>query len=279
MQSVYYIDNNLRKEDSLQYILSIRFATDGLSFCIHDINHKLMAFFHQPHTLDTANAVIARVKKMIVEDDLLNLKYKKTYIVSCNKEKTLVPAHIFNKNYISDIYRICLPTDKNDTILYRKIKIMEAYLVEALPRSFVTFLTNHYQSLCIVNSVYPFIIDSLSNTLLNQNHLFIDIQDKYFDLLLTQSNDVLLFNSFSYTSIPDLVYYITNCLKQCNINKDNLQCTFSGNLVNDPHLLGTLQSYIPNVSVLNTAALNQLVRNNDINSSSFVHLLNLHRCE
>ena len=279
MQNIYYIDNNFIRENSLQYTLSIRFSTDGLSFCIHDGNHKLLAFFHQPHTLDNKSAIIAKVKKVIVEDELLHLKYKKIYIVPCYKEKTLVPAHIFNKNYISDIYRICLPTEKNDTILYRKIKVMEAYLVEALPRSFVTFLTSRYQSLCIVNSAYPFIVDSLSNTLLNSNHLFIDIQDKYFDLLLTQSNEVVMFNSFNYSSLQDLVYYILNCLKQCNINKENLQTTISGNLANDSQLSRAIGKYIPNISILNATHLNQIIRNNELNSSGFVHLLNLHRCE
>lgn len=279
MQNVYYIDNNFVKENSTQYILSIRYSTDGFSFCIHDNNNKLLVFFHQPYNLDTKDAVIAKVKKAIVDDELLKLKYKKVYIVPCNKEKVLIPAHVFDKNYLSDMFRICIHPEKNDTLLYRKIRPMESYITEALPRNFVTFLTTRYQSLCIVNSAYPFIIDSLSKTLYNTNHLFIDIHDQYFDILLTRCNDVLLFNSFTYASVADLIYYTLNCLKHCNITKDNLQTTLSGNLVNDPNLLAALNNYIPNVSVSNNISLNQLVKSNELNSSSFVHLLNLHRCE
>lgn len=279
MQNIYYIDNNFIKENSLQYILSIRYSTDGFSFCIHDHNNKLLVFFFQPFSLDTADAVIARIKKIIVEDSLLNLKYKKVYLMPCNKEKILLPAHAFNKNNLADMYRLCLQPHKNDTLLYRKIKIMESYIVEALPRSFVTFLTSRYHSLCVVNSAYPFIIHSLSNILFNANHLFIDIQDQYFDLLLTRSNDVLLFNSFDYRSTTDIIYYALNCLQQCNVSKDNLQTTISGNLVNDPLLVETLSKYISNISILNYAPLSQLVRNNELNNSSFIHLLNIHKCE
>ena len=152
---------------------------------------------------------------------------------------------------------------------------MESYLVEALPRSFVNFLSSRYQSLCIVNSAYPFIIQSLSNILFNTNHLFIDIYDQYFDLLLTRSNEVL----FHYGSINDIVYYTFNCLQQCNITRDNLQTTLSGNLVNDPMLTDTLGKYLPNLSILNYALLSQLVKNNELNNSSFIHLLNIHKCE
>lgn len=87
MQSVYYIDHTFVKENSTQYILSIRYSTDGLSFCIHDHNNKLLAFFYQPFSLDTKDAVIAKVKKIIVDEEVLNLKYKKVYILPCNKEK------------------------------------------------------------------------------------------------------------------------------------------------------------------------------------------------
>ena len=279
MQNVYYIDNNFIKENSSQYTLSIRYATDGLSFCVHDGNNRLLVFFFQPFNLEGQDAVIAKVKKIIVEDSLLNLKYKKVFILPCNKEKMLLPAHAFDKNTLPDLYRLCLPPHKNDTLLYRKIKIMESYLVEALPRNFVTFLSSRYPSLCIVNSAYPFIIQSLSHILFNTNHLFVDIYDQYFDLLLTRNNDVLLFNSFNYGSINDIVYYSLNCLQQCNIMPDRLQMTLSGNLVNNPVLSDTLGKYIPNLSILNYALLSQLVRNNELNNSSFIHLLNIHKCE
>lgn len=279
MQSVYYIDSNFIKENSSQYILSIRYATDGLSFCVHDQNNRLLVFFLQPFNLEGTDAVIAKVKKIMVDDILLNLKYKKVFLIPCNKEKILLPAHAFNKNTLADMYRLCFQPHKNDTLIFRKIRIMESYIVEALPRSFVTFLTARYQSLCIVNSAYPFIIHSLSNILFNADHMFIDIHDQYFDLLLTRNNDVALFNSFTYGSVNDIIYYCLNCLKQCSISKDNLQTTISGNLVNDPMLADTLSKFIPNISVLNYAPLSQLVKNDELNNSSFIHLLNIHKCE
>lgn len=279
MQNAYYIDPNFIKENSSQYILSIRYSTDGLSFCVHDHNNKLLIFSFQPYRLDTNDAVIAKVKKIIVAEKMLNLSYKKVYILPCQKEKILIPAHLFNKNQVADMYRLCMHPQKNDTLLYRKIKVMESYIVEALPRSFVHFLSTRYPSLCIVNSAYPFIIHSLSEILVNTHHLFIDIHDQYFDLLLSRSNEVLLFNSFDYRSVTDIVYYTLYCLNQCGIDKEQLQTTFSGNLVDDPKLLEICSTYIPNISILSYTPLSQLVKDNELNNSCFVHLLNIHRCE
>lgn len=279
MYNLYYIDNRFIKEDSLQYILSIRYATDGLSFCVHDCDNNILAFFHQPYNLDNEDATIAKVKKIMVDTELLNLKYRKVFLLICQKDKILLPAHVFNKSTLPDMYRICLSPRKNDMLLYRKIKTIESYIVEALPRSFVTFLTMRYQSLCIVNSAYPFIIHSLSNVQLNSDHLFIDIHDRYFDLVLTRSNDLLLFNSFAYGSVNDLIYHSLNCLQQCKVGRDRLQTTLSGNLVNDQHLLDTFNLYIPSVNTLNYTLLNQLLKNNMVNTSAFIQLLNIHKCE
>lgn len=279
MQSIYYLDSGFVKEDSVRYVLSIRFSTDGLSFCVHDSFDKLLAFYHRPYSLDSQTELVAKVKKAIVEEELLKLHYRKVYVVPCKEEKTLVPASVFQKEYLPDFYRLCQHTEKNDVLLYRKIRPMEAYLVEALPRSFTTFLTSRYQSLCIVNSAYPFILNSLASTLLNREHLFVDIQDRYFDILITRNNDVLLFNSFAYQSVTDMVYYMLNCLKKTNVNKNNLQTTISGALANDPLLCSTLGTYIPSVSVLSDPHLAQTVQDETLNTSAFVHLLSLHKCE
>ncbi len=278
MQNICYLDTNFSKENSFQYPLSIRNSTDGLSFCLHD-NNKLIAFSHHPYCLESQDEVIARVKKTITEDELLKLKYKKVYISPCKKDKILIPAHLFNKNHLADIFRVCLPTEKNDILLYRKIRMMEAYLTEALPRNFVTFLTGRYQSLCIVNNAYPFLINSLNSALLNTHHLFVDIQDRYFDLLITQSNEVKLFNSFTYNSVPDIIYYILRSLKDCRADQSNLQSVFSGTLVDDPKFFQLISSYIPNISVLTDNSLNLLLNNEELNSSRFIHLLSLHKCE
>lgn len=279
MQNIYYLDSNFTKENLSQYILSIRFSTDGLSFCLHDGANKLIALSHQHYCLESQDEVIARVKKTIIEDDLLKQQYKKVYIAPCKKNKLLIPAHIFNKNYLSDIFRISLPTEKNDILLYRKVRIMEAYLIESLPRNFVTFLTGRYQSLCIVNHAYSFIINSLNSVLLNTHHLFIDIQDHYFDILVTHSNDVKLFNSFSYNSVQDIIYYILRCLKDCHADLANLQSVFSGILVDDPKFYQLISKYIPNISILSDNSLNTILQNKELNSSRFIHLLNLHKCE
>lgn len=279
MQNIYYIDSNFSSENSTQYILSIRYSTDGFSFCVHDSNNKLLVFFHQPLEQNSNEAIIAKASQIISDDPILNLKYKKVFVLSCQKNKMLLPAHAFYKNTLIEMFRLCFELHESDTLIYKKIEAINSYLIEALPRNFINFLSSRYQIISIIDSSYPFIIYSMSSMLFNAHYLFIDIHEEYFDILLTHSNNILLFNSFSYGSVNDIIYYSLNCLQQCQVNQNDLQTTISGNLVNDPTLVETMNRYIPNIAILNYAPLSQLVKNNQLNNSIFIHLLNIHKCE
>lgn len=278
MQDIYYIDNNFIKERSDQYILSIRYATDGLSFCIHDTCSKLLAFSFQAFAGEQSDTAPIRTREIMSKEALLDLKYAKVFLLLCNKDKILLPADAFDSRLLSDMYRLCLPTQPDDVLLYRKIGIMESYLVEALPQPFLTFLKGRFPSLSVVNSAYPFILRSLSSIEFNTHHLFIDIHGAYFDLLLTRCNDILLFNSFAYHSVTDIMYYTLNCLQQCEVSEDKLQTRISGNGVNDPTCTDIFRQYIPDILFLDYPPLSQLVKDKNLNSSSFIHLLNLHKC-
>lgn len=279
MQDVYFIDSNFIGENSTQYSLSIRFSTDGFSFCVHDEGHQLLVFHFQPFQCTCQYETIEKVKKIISKDAILNLRYRKAFVLSCNKEKLLLPAESFNRNNLADLYKVCITPQKNDTLLYREIKPMDSYIVETLPRHFVVFLTARFPAICIVNHAYPFIIHSLTNILFNTYHLFMDIHDRYFDLLLTHNRHVILFNSFSYGSLNDIIYYTLNCMQQCKVGQENLQASVSGNLVHDSTVVETLNRYIGNISISNCTPLSQLVKNPQLNNSAFTYLLNIHKCE
>ena len=80
MQSIYFVDSNFTYESSKKSILSIRYATDGFSFCVHDETEKLVVFVHEPYAADSREAAVDRLKNYVVNDAILNLRFKKVYI-------------------------------------------------------------------------------------------------------------------------------------------------------------------------------------------------------
>lgn len=279
MQNLYHSDKHFVKENSIQYSLSIRFATDGLSFCIHDRSGQLLVFSHQTYRPESRIESFSKIYQILTTEEILNLPYQKVYLLFCAQEKTLIPASAFHKDQVAELYRLCFPVEKKEEFLARSLSHTESYLVESHPVQFLTFLKEHFPAAVMVNHAYPFIVHSLAAAVFQQEYLFVDIQNRYFDLLFLRNKKIVLFNTFSYRSIPDIVFHILNSLKRMTINKDTVQTTISGELVNDPKLFHTLNTYIPNLSVLKDTRLNRLLNDEKLNSSCFVHFLNIDVCE
>lgn len=64
MQSIYFVDSNFTYESSKKSILSIRYATDGFSFCVHDETGKLVVFVHEPYAAGFQRGRRGQVKKL-----------------------------------------------------------------------------------------------------------------------------------------------------------------------------------------------------------------------
>ena len=274
MQSIYFVDSNFTYESSKKSILSIRYATDGFSFCVHDETEKLVVFVHEPYAADSREAAVARLKNYVVNDAILNLRFKKVYIMPCFKEKLLVPGAFFDKANITTNQEV----SPDDTILYHHIEGIEAYLVETVISSFHDFVREHFPVFQIVNGAYPFILGAMGKALRDTEQIFLDIQDHYFDLLLIRDSRIQLFNSFSYKAMTDIVYFVLNCIKECEIKQEKIHLSVCGPAIKDNKLQELLSLYLPNPYFAKEPLLNGILHDKEFNSSHFTHLLNLHRC-
>ena len=275
MQSIYFVDSNFTYESSKKSILSIRYATDGFSFCVHDETEKLVVFVHEPYAADSREAAVARLKNYVVNDAILNLRFKKVYIMPCFKEKLLVPGAFFDKANITTLYTVNQEVSPDDTILYHHI---EAYLVETVISSFHDFVREHFPVFQIVNGAYPFILGAIGKALRDTEQIFLDIQDNYFDLLFIRDSGIQLFNTFSYQATTDIVYFLLNCIKECGINQEKAHLSICGPALKDNKLKELLSLYLPNPYFAKEPLLNGILHDKEFNSSHFIHLLNLHRC-
>lgn len=83
--------------------------------CVHDETGKLVVFVHEPYAADSREAAVARLKNYVVNDAILNLRFKKVYIMPCFKEKLLVPGAFFDKANITTLYTVNQEISPDDT--------------------------------------------------------------------------------------------------------------------------------------------------------------------
>lgn len=278
MQSIYFVDPNFTYELSTKSILSIRYATDGFSFCVHDATNKLVVFVHEPHAVDSQEAAVAHFKNYVVNDAILNLRFKKVYIMSCFKEKLLVPGAFFDESNITILYSINQEITSEDLLLYHHIESIDAFLIETIIASFNDFIQEHFPMARIVNEAYPFIQGAMAKALHDTEQIFLNIQENYFDILFIRNTGIQLFNSFNYKAATDIVYFLLNCMKECGIDKTKAHLSISGPVFHDNKLQELLSAYLSNPYFAKEPLLNSILQDKEFNGSHFTHLLNLHRC-
>lgn len=278
MQSIYFVDPNFTYESSKKSILSIRYATDGFSFCVHNEKEKLVVFVHEPYAADSKEAAISKLKNYVVNDTILNLHFKKVYLMSSFREKLLVPEPFFDKSNIATLYTVNQEVSPEETLLYHRIEGVNAFLVETIVSSFHDFIREHFPVVQIVNEAYPFIYGAVAKALHDTEQLFLDIQDGYFDLLFIRNTEIQLFNTFNYKAETDIVYFLLNCIKECGIDKEKVHLSIYGPTLQENKLKNLLSIYLSNSYFAQEPLLNHILHGKGFNSSHFIHLLNLHQC-
>lgn len=278
MEETYFVAPNLINDSSNQSILSIRFATDGFSFCVHDETEALTAFVHEAYAADSKEAAFTRLKSHILNDTLLNLRYKKVYLMPCFREKTLIPAAYFQADTAPEFCSLVVETESDEVQLALHVEELDAYLTIPFPVFFKQFIEEHFPGVQIVSPAYVFIKEALQKTLGDAEQVFADIGDTYLDVLATRGGRLALFNTFNHRGATDIAYHILNCVQALGMDRQKAQVSLSGDTFGDDALESLLGTYLPNLYRRKDARLNALLNDRHFNGAPFSHLLNVHQC-
>jgi len=278
MQSAYVIDPNFNYEQTVKSILSIRYAADGFSFCVHDEQDKLVVFAHQACSIDLADKSMLQVKNYIASDPWLQQTYQRVYLMACSQDKNLIPASFVHEEVLPYLYSFSQEIGQEDRMLHHALMPIDACLLEAFPAAFLQFLWEKYPGAHVTNGAYPFIYHAFSKMLSHTDQLFVDLQHQYLDVLLLRNARLQLFSTFNYQTASDIAYYILKCLKECAVEQEKVCVVVSGLVAKSSKLKELLASYLPALHDLQEQSLQLFLKDKQFDTAPFIHLLNLHRC-
>lgn len=279
MQHIHFVIPDFVNEISTQSILSIRLATDGFSFCVHDIRGQLIALIHEPYELDNQALSLYQLKEYFEKYPLLNLQYAKIFLVTCTREKLLIPGLYYNEQAAATFYSFTQETHSDDHFLHNRIKDLDIYLETTFPKSIISFIQSHFPHVRIINSTYQFLIDASSQCENVIPQAYIAIEHQYFDLAIFNNDQLILFNTFDYRNNTDILYHVLNCIQTLKLEPQKVHLSLTGTSSQEA-LLQLIQRYIPDSRIkANNGALNTIPRDKSPLYASFYHLLNIHLCE
>lgn len=273
-------DEALDKKLSEEYELSIQLTPDGFFFCLFhpDLNKYLaidaVEFSGIKNDLDFAEIL----EQVVRSHEWLSLPYRSIKILFENPTSTLIPASLFSENDIELYARFNFLLPDDHTCLNNHIKSIDAYLIYYISSK----LTKKIQQLFPgykLSSASANLIEALILNYKNVGYgkrMFVNVKKTFLDIAIIEDKKVLFFNTFSYQSVEDFIYYIIFVIEQLNINPEHIDLTFSGIIDKKSKLFETAYTYIRNINFQKLPTIhNYSYIFNDVPSHYYFNLLSL----
>ena len=80
--------------------------------------------------------------------------------------------------------------------------------------------------------------------------MFVNVSRNSLDIVVLENNQLILFNTFSYNTKEDFIYYILFVAEQLNLNVNEFSLHFTGKVNIEDAIYKTTYKYIKNVYFL-----------------------------
>ena len=269
--------NNIETNKLTNQRLSIQISLSGLSFSILDVSSQTIVAlksFKKSRVL-TPLELLDYLKFVIDTEHLKQNTYSQITVIYRNDLSTLVPETLFDETNIADYLKFnnkILPSDfisydqlSNGTVnVYVPLVNINNYIYD----TFGAFTYKHYSTLFIEHLI------NLKDGL--DSNMFVDVDENQFEIAVLKEQKLIFYNTFSYSTKEDFIYYILFTAEQLQMNPETFPLVFSGLIDEDSELYEIAYKYVRHISKGNQDLgfqfepdMKQIVANNPILLTSF----------
>jgi hypothetical protein len=234
--------------------LSIQLSLGGLAYCVFDkdlVDVVLLKEYEYSSRPKTPEELLDAVKIIFQTDNQLNLNYESVNVSHKNNLATIVPEALYDKDHEPDYLKYSVKLLENDVINVDSIQENESKSVyipfvnvnKYLKDKYGKFEYSHASSVLISS-----LIQYQKNNLKKQ--FFVNVSKNNIDIIYLNNNQLQLFNSFLYFTKEDFLYYILFAMEQLEINPDEQNLTFIGDISKESDLYQIAYTYVRNISFL-----------------------------
>lgn len=244
---------NLNSKNTDNYIMTIQYSLDGLSFVVFDTaENKFIALKHY-HTTEK-NISLETLLLELQEKESLNFdEFKNVNILIDNNNNTFVPKDYFQEETKEDY--LSLLNIKHSNVLTDDIaehNIMNVYSYDDK----LNFLNDnikiyHSSSILIKKLLKEF---SGRNP---ETRAFVNVKNNSYELIIINNDKLVFHNYFNFNTKEDFLYFILFTFDQLNIDNESIPLYFLGFIEEKSPVVELCSRYIRNIRFFN--------RDNDFN--------------
>ena len=233
--------------------LSIQFNLDGFSFSIYNIISKKEVYFREyefENSQVTPENLLLKIKDIFNTDTQLQNDFSSVIVIHQNNLSVLVPNRYFNKKELASYLNFNIKKLTIDYIAFDHLEGLESKNVyipyvninNYLFQNFGEFEYKHHSTVLIEK-----LLNSTNNL---EKTMFVNVSKNSLDIVVLENNQLILFNTFSYNTKEDFIYYILFVAEQLNLNVNEFSLHFTGKVNLEDAIYKITYKYIKNVYFL-----------------------------
>ncbi|WBX72397.1 DUF3822 family protein [Tenacibaculum retecalamus] len=231
--------------------LSIQFSLDGFSFCIANSDTKEILLFTEytfKNPLASPEVLLDKIITIFATDKDLQQDFITVFAIHQNNLATLVPNEYFDRSNLEAYLKYTVKTLSTDFITYDSLEAIAANTVyipyvninNYLFQNFGEFEYKHHSTI---------LIDKLLNFSKedSEKQFFVQVSYNQIDIVVCQKNNLILYNSFSFSTKEDFIYYILFVAEQLQMDPNEFQLTLIGAIEKTSELYDIAYNYVRNI--------------------------------
>ena len=248
-ESIRYTMADLSKHKQIeiehpgQYILSIRLEKAGIYFSIYNpsVNNSFQACSEK---FPAGEDYLHSLENFVYEYPELLQPYKKVYILLQSNKFTFVPRDFEPSGETDIYYRYCFP-GTSDRILENRLEQNGIYNLFGIDDDIYAFLLRTFDLPVILHHLSPLCEYFYTKSRMGNNEkMYVNIENKYLDIICFGKKGLLLANTFEYEHTNDAAYYILNVWKQLNFDQQKDEVHLTGKNEQKKIIVPIIQEYI-----------------------------------
>jgi len=233
--------------------LSIQFNLDGFSFSVYNIISKKEVYFHEyefENSQVTPENLLLKIKDIFNTDTQLQNDFSSVIVIHQNNLSVLVPNRYFNKKELASYLNFNIKKLTIDYIAFDHLEGLESKNIyipyvninNYLFQNFGEFDYKHHSTVLIEK-----LLNSTNNI---EKTMFVNVSKTSLDIVVLENNQLILFNTFSYNTKEDFIYYILFVAEQLNLNVNEFSLHFTGKVNLEDAIYKITYKYIKNLYFL-----------------------------
>jgi uncharacterized protein DUF3822 len=242
-----FIDEAFDPKKTSSYQLTLQIGISEIHIAVNDRqSNKFIALekysLQQVYNFD---GVAEQLDSVLKESKITDHRFRSVSCIIVNNISTLVPDQLYESDRKKMYLKFNAALEGDEFISVDEIKSLEAKNVFALPFSIKAKLDGQY-----LNVTYHHISSTLIDVLVPENKnqsgkkLIVHVQQDQFQVLLLDGKNFLFYNTFSYHSPEDFIYYLLFVCEQLQLNPEKIDTVLLGEIEKTSAIYTTAHKYV-----------------------------------